>query len=162
MPAESSKHIVPGGQLGAAMSQKNSQTREFPPATWYSRPQVGVLLAGAPSQGASAVVQVFVHRFRPCSAPTLTHTSPLAHCGSPCCAIGAQAWPKPGKPPVESAAASLAEPPLLPQPSTASAATTVHTLTQSMMPAVSREGSAGERPAERRSDVSGYPDVVNL
>src|SRR6478672_690480 len=62
------------------------------------RPQVGALPAGPPVQGASAVVQVFVQRFRPCSAPTLTQTSPAAHCGSPCCAIGAQDWPKPGRP----------------------------------------------------------------
>jgi len=161
MPAESSKHIVAGGQLGAAMSQKNSQTREFPLATWYERPHVGELPLGAPSQGASAVVQVLVQRFRPCSAPTLTQTSPAAHCGSPCCAMGAHAWPKAGRPPVESRAASLAEPPLLPQPRTASAATNLHTLAPSMM-AASIARRSRRRKAQPASGVRRRGDLVNL
>jgi hypothetical protein len=81
VPAVLARQVVPGGQLGALASQWNSHTRETPGNTWNSRPHVGVDPAGPPVHGASSVVQVFVQRFRPCSTPTLTHTSPAAHCG---------------------------------------------------------------------------------
>src|SRR4029079_17476809 len=63
---------------------------------------------GAPVQGGSSVVHVLVHRLRPCSTPALMQTNPAAHCGSPCCAIGAHASPNPGRPPVLSVPPSVA------------------------------------------------------
>ena len=84
IPSKSARQVVDGGQLGKPVSQKNSHTREFAGEIWYSRPQVGAVPAGPPLHTAPSVVQVLVQRFRPCSAPTLTHTSPAAHCGSPC------------------------------------------------------------------------------
>ena len=98
---------MPGGQVVVA-PQKNSHTREFAGVTWYSRPQVGVVPAGAPAQAAPSVVHVFVQRLRPCSAPTLMQTSPGAHCGSPCKRSGAHACANPGKPTVMSVPVSVA------------------------------------------------------
>jgi hypothetical protein len=76
--SKSAGQVADGGQRGAAGSQKNSHTREFAGDNWYSRPQVGAVPAGAP-HAAPSVVQVFVQRFHPCSAPTLTQTN----CGVP-------------------------------------------------------------------------------
>ena len=141
-------------------SQKNSHTREFAGEIWYSRPQVGAVPAGPPLQTAPSVVQVLVQRFRPCSAPTLTHTSPAAHCGSPCCAAGAHDCPNPGKPPGLSVAASVdASPdvPLLLQPSAESSSNARTPHDCPFMRAVSPESRRQRRfwPGARVTSSSG-------